>query len=285
MALRDQPYIPLYVQDFLTDEKLAECSAESTGVYIRIMCLMHKSETYGKILLKQKHKQTDKQIKNFALLFQKHLPYSADVIERSIQELVDEGVLIIDGDFLIQKRMVKDNELSIKRALSGKKGGEKSLGKDSRFAQASAQAKSEANSENEYEDETEYEDEIKGVSTDVQRPFNECSTKKRKEKKGNENKEKETSIYPFEEFWNDYDKKVGDKDKIQKKWNNVSDDDRKLIKEYLPKYKLAQPDKKFRKNPDTFLNNKSWNDEIIDSKPIQKPAYQPVKNVNDKWRD
>lgn len=124
-----------------------------------------------------------------------------------------------------------------------------------------------------------------GVSTDVQRPFNECSTKKRKEKKGNENKEKETSIYPFEEFWNDYDKKVGDKDKIQKKWNNVSDDDRKLIKEYLPKYKLAQPDKKFRKNPDTFLNNKSWNDEIIDSKPIQKPAYQPVKNVNDKWRD
>ena len=43
MALRDQPYLPLYVQDFLTDEKLAECSAMATGVYIRLMCIMHKS--------------------------------------------------------------------------------------------------------------------------------------------------------------------------------------------------------------------------------------------------
>ncbi len=54
MALRNQPYFPLYVQDFLTDEKLAECSAESTGVYIRLMCILHKSEEYGCILLKTK---------------------------------------------------------------------------------------------------------------------------------------------------------------------------------------------------------------------------------------
>ena len=39
MALRDQPYLPLYVLDFLVDEKLAYCSAESTGVYIRLMCM------------------------------------------------------------------------------------------------------------------------------------------------------------------------------------------------------------------------------------------------------
>ena len=58
MALRDQPYLPLYVQDFLTDEKLIECSASATGVYIRVMCIMHKSDPYGMILLKQKDKQT-----------------------------------------------------------------------------------------------------------------------------------------------------------------------------------------------------------------------------------
>lgn len=40
MALRDQPYLPLYVLDFLVDEKLAYCSAESTGVYIRLMCIL-----------------------------------------------------------------------------------------------------------------------------------------------------------------------------------------------------------------------------------------------------
>ena len=162
MALRDQPYLPLYIQDFLTDEKLAECSAQSTGVYIRIMCLMHKSEQYGKILLKQKHKQSDKQILNFALLLAKHFPYDVDVIHSSLIELIEEGVLILEGDFLIQRRMVKDNELSIKRSLSGREGGKNSLGKNKYFAQAKSQANSE--NENEYVNDNEnvFEEGVQG---------------------------------------------------------------------------------------------------------------------------
>lgn len=124
MALRDQPYLPLYVQDFLTDEKLAECSAKSTGVYVRLMCIMHKSEEYGKILLRQKDRQTDQQIKNFAAKIAKQMPYSEDVILASLQELIDENVLYIDGDYLVQKRMVKDNSISELRSLAGKKGAE-----------------------------------------------------------------------------------------------------------------------------------------------------------------
>lgn len=68
----------------------------------------------------------------------------------------------------------------------------------------------------------------------------------------------------FETFWNLYDKKVGDKKKLEKKWNNLKDIERKQIIEYLPKYIKSTPDKKFRKNPQTFLNNKSWEDEIIE---------------------
>lgn len=67
----------------------------------------------------------------------------------------------------------------------------------------------------------------------------------------------------FEDYWNAYDKKRGDKIKLEIKWISLSDEDRKLIMEYIPKYKAAQPDKLYRKDPDTFLNNKSWNDEII----------------------
>lgn len=70
-------------------------------------------------------------------------------------------------------------------------------------------------------------------------------------------------FYPFDEFWNDYDKKVGDKEKLRKKWQNICVRDRKIIKDHIPKYKLAQPDKQYRKNPETYLNQKSWNDEII----------------------
>ncbi|WP_312697056.1 DUF1376 domain-containing protein [Sphingobacterium mizutaii] len=67
----------------------------------------------------------------------------------------------------------------------------------------------------------------------------------------------------FDDFWNEYDKKVGDKSKIQRKWENLKDEDRTKTMEHLPKYKMAQPNKKFRKDPETYLNNKSWNDEII----------------------
>ena len=98
MSRREQPYLPLYVMDFLTDEKLVECSAESTGVYIRLMCLMHKSEQYGAILLKQKDKQTGKQIYDFACKLMRQMPYDIETIERSLTELLNEGVLSMDGD-------------------------------------------------------------------------------------------------------------------------------------------------------------------------------------------
>lgn len=84
MALRDQPYLPLYIQDFLTDEKLIECSSSATGIYIRLMCIMHKSEEYGKILLRQKYKQNDNQIENFAKMLARQMPYSFDEIKSGL---------------------------------------------------------------------------------------------------------------------------------------------------------------------------------------------------------
>lgn len=71
-------------------------------------------------------------------------------------------------------------------------------------------------------------------------------------------------LYPtFQDFWDEYDKKVGDKGKIQKKWQKLRQDEKEKVMEYLPNYKASTPDKAYRKNPETFLNNKSWNDELI----------------------
>lgn len=93
----------------------------------------------------------------------------------------------------------------------------------------------------------------------------------------------EAEFYPFEEFWNDYDKKVGDKSKLKKKYSAVSVPDRAKIKDYLPKYIASEPNKKFRKNPETFLNNKSWNDEIIQSENGKKTGdSKSVQNANDR---
>lgn len=66
----------------------------------------------------------------------------------------------------------------------------------------------------------------------------------------------------FDEFWNLYDKKVG-KTKAANLWFRLTSKEKHACLDYVPKYKAAQPDKQYRKNPETFLRNKCWNDELI----------------------
>jgi hypothetical protein len=122
MALRNQPYIPIYVDDILTDEKLMQCNTEALSIYPWIIFILHKQEEYGKILLKQKHKQSEKQIENFAKVISRLLPFDLQYILIGLDDLIEEKVLRIEGDYLIQKRMVRDNEISVMRSNVGKKG-------------------------------------------------------------------------------------------------------------------------------------------------------------------
>ena len=88
--------------------------------------------------------------------------------------------------------------------------------------------------------------------------------------------------HPFEDFWDLYDKKVGDKNKLEKKWNKLTDEERQMAMDYIPYYRHAQPDKTYRKNPDTFINNKSWQDEIITK---QNGQSKPTANdFTEEWR-
>lgn len=74
----------------------------------------------------------------------------------------------------------------------------------------------------------------------------------------------ETTLWPdFEDFWDEYDKKVGSKSKIKKKWDKLPQKTKEKIMAYLPEYKLSESNKRYRKNPETFLNNEGWNDELI----------------------
>ena len=90
---------------------------------------------------------------------------------------------------------------------------------------------------------------------------------------------KKDSIYTFDSFWDDYDKKK-ERQKCERKWNKVSEKDRELIKEFIPIYKAHQPDEKFRKNPSTFLNNEIWKDDWDSYPPKQeekkKESDQPL---------
>lgn len=77
-----------------------------------------------------------------------------------------------------------------------------------------------------------------------------------------EQETKNKGTIAFLVFWNLYDKKV-DKVSSERKWHRLSLDDHKAIIDYIPAYKKSEPDKKFRKNPLTFLNNRSWENELI----------------------
>lgn len=86
------------------------------------------------------------------------------------------------------------------------------------------------------------------------------------------NKTKDINI-DFDFFWDYYDKKVGEKGKIKKKWDKLTDEERQKAFNFIESYKIVQPDKYYRKNPETFLNNKSWNDEIIERTISTKLTY------------
>lgn len=68
--------------------------------------------------------------------------------------------------------------------------------------------------------------------------------------------------YPFSEFWEFYDKKK-DKQRAEKVYKKISLRDRKCIFDTLQAYKDSTPDKQYRKNPETYLRNRTWEDEII----------------------
>lgn len=80
----------------------------------------------------------------------------------------------------------------------------------------------------------------------------------------------------FDKFWDLYGKKVGEKGKIKRKFLSLSKADRVKIFETLPAYIASTPDKQYRKHPQTYLNNRSWEDEIIQRNTTQST---PIANL------
>jgi len=78
-----------------------------------------------------------------------------------------------------------------------------------------------------------------------------------------DNKENNKSIVQneFERFWNLYDKKVS-KEKSIRLWKKLKAEDKQEIFRTIQEYVKATPDKQYRKNPDTYLRNRAWEDEI-----------------------
>lgn len=285
MALRDQPYLPLYVQDFMCDEKLRECDAESVGVYIFLMCLMHKSEEYGAITLRdsdwekyeKSHKQNESKtpskneandeqkigaISVFAFRLEKQLPFHEDVIERGITELLSAGVLSMDGVTLYQKRMVQDGNLSEIRAKSGKRGGKAEKQQDyqggGEDGDDSGEKQKRSKTPSKTKAKTKQNTEIESDSENIDDNGDLRSTENVTVDEG------EAWEKSFEAFWKAYPKKVGKKD-ARKAFRRVDAPLESLLSA-IERQKCADQWKRdggrFIPNPSTWLNQGRWEDEL-----------------------
>lgn len=252
MALRNQPYLPLYVQDFLTDEKLLLCSPAATGVYIRLMCILHKSEEYGTILLGQNFQQKPSTIENFAALLSRFMPYSVDEISSGLLELVSNSVITITSDKLSQKRMVKDNAISEARSAAGSAGG-------------FATAKRTANRPAKVSANTEYENENNDNKEEVVL----------EEEKPKEEKKKKEPDALFELFWDQYhlmtQKPKEDREAAMKYWVKMTKDEKKLAISSIEAYSRTN-EPRYLKKARTYLSDKSFNNEFA-------PVIQTPKMV------
>ena len=89
-------------------------------------------------------------------------------------------------------------------------------------------------------------------------------------------------VWPtFNDLWIAYDKKVGDKPKLKKKFNDLPQSEKEKIMQHVPDYVASTPDKVYRKHLSTFLNQASWNDEII--KPNQNAKQRNEQQSAIAW--
>ena len=73
----------------------------------------------------------------------------------------------------------------------------------------------------------------------------------------------EPEVWPtFDDWWTAYDKKV-DRRKCEPKWRKLSQAEKEKAYRHTEAYVPATPVVQFRRNPETYLNNKNWEDEQL----------------------
>ncbi len=85
----------------------------------------------------------------------------------------------------------------------------------------------------------------------------------REEKRREDIKE---SVFDFESFWNQYEKK-GNRKTSSARYSKIKESDRELIKSKLPLYIQSTSDMQYRKNAEAWLNQECWNDEVNSTVP------------------
>lgn len=90
----------------------------------------------------------------------------------------------------------------------------------------------------------------------------------------------DTEKFSFEILWNHYGKKTDRRD-AERAWRKLTDGEKERALQSVAAYVTSTPDKQFRKHLATWLNKKSFDNEIIESKTHeQKPSGERVATTD-----
>lgn len=126
MGRKRNPYLPLYTRDIMSSPRCRALSCQATGVYLWLLCRLNEPPqpgafrlsdweahpTWKRSLTQQCLAEPDKQrrLQYFARYLAKNdLPWDRKEVLDGLQELYRMGIVVVDGDMLVQPRMYKDN--------------------------------------------------------------------------------------------------------------------------------------------------------------------------------
>ena len=160
------------------------------------------------------------------------------------QELIDEGVIKEQNDLIVieflDEQLSEFEDNSEKRRQAAR----------ARWDKANAmQVHSKSNA---IREDKRREEEIREDNSIINSPNGESELTK-----------KQQYEFLFDEFWKLYDKKTG-REPSKRKWMKLKEKEIEQIFQHVPKYVSSTPDKQYRQNPLTYLNQKSYENEIIE---------------------
>lgn len=115
------PAIQFYPADWRKDPGVQSLSFHDRGVWLEIICLMHESEQRGRLLLNGKPMPDEALARLLGL--------DKQIVTKTISTLLEYGVASIDPQTgaLMNRRMVRDEDLRAVRQAAGKMGGNPAL--------------------------------------------------------------------------------------------------------------------------------------------------------------
>lgn len=303
------PYLPLFKDDWMASGKVRKCSETTRGVYVDLLCIMHDEDRRGSYALhdqelRHQNTRSKTQIALSKATGYQRLPYFAEflvkrtgssktVILKALQELYQREIIVVEGDALIQPRMYRDSGYLLTSdsvADAAVQSVETTDGADAPEADKESDGKSDKKDSKKSTQKTTLNSRAhasrerahvhNGSESGNNNIDNSISNNSDENEKSLEKSPKAKITVPespsFTDFWDLYDKKR-DRETSEKLWAKLKQADREAIIAYIPLYKEAEPRKKFRKDPTTFLRHRSWEDEIITDTPINNNGYERNK--------